>query len=291
MEFNQKLYIKMKDKIELGTKEVNTWCPGCPNFFLLEAVKKALTRVIQSGVKQEDIVMATGIGCHAKIFDYLKIGGIYSLHGRVLPTCLGMKLGNPNLTVLGFGGDGDTYAEGISHFVHACRYNADTTMIVHDNRTFALTTGQATPTSEQGFKAKSEPLGVFNLPLNPIKLALISGASFVARVYAKDMEHTAEIIEKAIKHKGFSFVEVLQPCIPFHEDIEFLEKHTCKMGDYDKTDMKKAMEKADEWDYNTKQEKVPIGIFYQNRRKTLSEEWPQLKSLKDKKLGWWQVKR
>lgn len=278
-------------EMEIGTKHENTWCPGCPNFFILEAVKRALKKIISAGIRQEEIVMATGIGCHAKIFDYLNIGGIYSLHGRVLPTCLGMKIGNPNLTVLGFGGDGDTYAEGIAHFVHACRYNADMTMIVHDNQTFALTTGQATPTSEQGFKAKSGPLGVFDMPLNPIKLALSAGASFVARVYAKDIEHTVGIIEKAINHKGFSFVEVLQPCLTFHYDADYLEKRTYKMEDYDKEDMRKAMEKADEWDYDLKNEKIPLGIFYQKERKTLETEWPQLKSLKEKKIGWWQVKR
>ena len=195
-------------EIKLETKSQNTWCPGCPNFLLLESVKIALRNIIYKGTKQEDIVMVSGIGCHAKIFDYLNISGIYSLHGRVLPTCFGIKVGNPNLVVLGFGGDGDTYAEGISHFIHACRYNANMTMIVHDNRAFALTTGQATPTTEQGSKVKSEPLGVFPIPINPIKLALSLRASFVARAYARDIKGTAEIIEKALEHNGFSFVDV-----------------------------------------------------------------------------------
>ena len=109
---------------EFGTKNENTWCPGCTNFMILASVKKALESLEKQGYKKENFSMTTGIGCHAKIFDYLDISGIYGLHGRVLATCLGMKLGNPNLTVLGFGGDGDTYAEGISHFVHAFRYNA-----------------------------------------------------------------------------------------------------------------------------------------------------------------------
>ncbi len=277
-------------RIEIGTRVVNTWCPGCHDFLLLESVKRAISKIINSGIRQEEIVIATGIGCHGKIFDYLNLGGINSLHGRLLPVCFGMKLGNPNLTVIGFGGDGDTYAEGLDHFIHACRYNADMTMIVHDNRTFALTTGQPTPTSQQGYLTKSEPLGVFDVPLNPIKLSLSAGASFVARAYAKNVDHTAEIIEQAIKHKGFAFVEVLQPCLQFREDVGFLDKYVYKMEDYDKTDIRKAMEKADEWDYNNGN-KIPIGIFYQKQRKTFEDEWPQLKALKEKRTGWWQIKR
>lgn len=279
------------EKNDLSTKAENTWCPGCQNFFILESVKRTLTKLINNGTKHEDIAIATGIGCHAKIFDYLNLSGVYCLHGRVLPVSLGMKLGNPNLTVIGIGGDGDTYAEGISHLVHACRYNANMTMLVFDNQTFALTTGQATPTSEQGFKPKSEPLGVFNLPMNPIKLVLSAGASFVARTYAKDISHISEILEEAIKHKGFSFIEVVQPCLQFHFNQEYLEKHLYKMKNHDKTNLKAAMEKADEFDYNLKNGKIPLGIFYQKERPSLEESWPQLKKLKKKKKAWYQIKR
>ena len=149
-------------KIELGTKHEITWCPGCTNFMILESVKRAFAKLISEGTKQEDIAIVTGIGCHAKIFDYLNVSGFYGLHGRVIPIALGIKLGNPNLTVVGFEGDGDAYAEGIEHFIHAGRYNANMTLIVHDNRTFALTTGQATPTSPQGYKSKVSPFGKWN---------------------------------------------------------------------------------------------------------------------------------
>ncbi|MAG38001.1 2-oxoglutarate synthase, partial [Candidatus Pacearchaeota archaeon] len=139
-------------KKNLGTNNENTWCPGCNNFFVLEAMKRTLTRLIEQGHRQERFAMVTGIGCHAKIFDYLNISGIYGLHGRVLPTAFGIKMGNPKLTVLGFAGDGDTYAEGMGHFVHSFRYNSDMTFVVHNNHSFSLTTGQATPTSYQGYK-------------------------------------------------------------------------------------------------------------------------------------------
>jgi len=270
--------------MKLDTKNTITWCPGCPNYKICEAAKLAIFRLMKNGYKQKDFAMVTGIGCHAKIFDYLNIGGIYGLHGRVLPTALGIKLGNPNLHVLGFAGDGDTYAEGISHFIHACRYNNDMTLIVHDNRSFSLTTGQGTPTSQSGYKSKAEPLGLVNLTLNPIKLALVSGASFVARCNARNVKHTAMMIEKAIKHKGFSFVEILQDCIVFNLDINNLDKNMYKVEN--KNNMKKAMKLADKWNYDNIKGKIPIGILYQARRKTLDENWPQLVKLKKKKVGW-----
>src|SRR3989344_5232883 len=189
---------KIKIEKTLWTKEENTWCPGCPDYYILISARKAIAKLINEGYKRENFAMAAGIGCHGKIFDYLNINGVYGLHGRVLPLLLGMKLGNPNLNVIGFAGDGDTYSEGMSHFIHAGRYNADTTLIVHDNQSFSLTSGQATATTQQGFKSKAEPLGNFNEPISPIKLALVSGASFIARCNARDIEHTAEIMEKAI---------------------------------------------------------------------------------------------
>ncbi len=245
----------------LNTKNPVTWCPGCPNFMILASVKKVIEKLIKEGfAKQEEFAMATGIGCHAKIFDYLNISGIYGLHGRVLPTALGIKLGNPGLTVLGFGGDGDTYAEGIAHFVHNCRYNADMTMIVHDNRAFSLTTGQATPTSEQGYKTKTEPQGAVNMPLNPVKLALAAGCGFIARVNGKDIAHMSEIFEKAIKHKGFSFVEVLQDCLIFNKEVNNYDEFMYKVKD--NKDSKVAEKLVGEWDYNSRG-RIPVGVLFE----------------------------
>jgi len=270
--------------IQLQTKNTITWCPGCPNFMILVAVKQALSELIKNGYKQEDFAMTADIGCNSKIFDYLNISGIYGLHGRSIPTAEGIKLGNPNLHVLSFNGDGGAYAEGISHFIHACRYNMNMTMIVHDNRTFSLTTGQATPTSETCYKTKAEPLGEFNEPLNPIKLALVSGATFIARCNARDIPHTAQILELAIKHKGISFVEILQDCLVFNLEVNNLDKNMYKIQP--NSDIEKAMKLADEWNYNNTTGKIPIGIIYQIKKPTLEEKWPQIKELMDKKINW-----
>jgi 2-oxoglutarate ferredoxin oxidoreductase subunit beta len=252
---------------KFDTKQTITWCPGCPNFMILEAVKKALESL---ELKKEEVVMTTGIGCHGKIFDYIDIGGVYALHGRPIPVAVGIKLGNPKLKVLAFGGDGDTYNEGISHFIHACRYNADITLIVHDNRAFSLTTGQATATSQKGFKTKVEPGGEFLMPMNPISLALSSGSSFIARCNSMDMEHTSKVLEEAIKHKGFSYVEILQDCLIFNLDVNNLDKLMYKVEN--RNNKERAMKLAYEWDYNSKS-KIPIGIFYQEKRETLEEEF------------------
>lgn len=272
------------DKNNLNMKNENTWCPGCPNHMILESAKRAIANLVGKGFRHEDFSMTTGIGCHAKIFDYINISGIYGLHGRVIPTCLGMTLGNPNLHVIGFAGDGDTYAEGIAHFIHACRYNADMTLVVHDNQSFSLTTGQATPTSQQGFKTKAEPLGEFNQPLNPIKLALAAGCGFIARCDAKDIGGTAAILEKAIKHKGFSYVEVMQDCLIFNLESNKTDDKMYKIED--NSDKKKAEKLADEWDYNLKEGKIPLGVIYSGDRPSLEDEWPQLSELVKSKKGW-----
>ena len=264
-------------KPNLSTKAENTWCPGCPNHMILESVKQTITKLIESGrQKQTDFAITTDIGCHAKIFDYLNLSGINCLHGRALPTAVGMKLGNPNLKVLAFAGDGAVYAEGISHFIHAFRYNADMTLILHDNQSFSLTTGQPTPTSQQGFISKSEPLGVFDKPMNPIKLALASNATFIARTNARNIPHMVEMFTKAIAHKGFSFVEVIQDCLIFNPDANNKDKQMYKIKV--NTDKKTAEKLADEFDYNSKLGKIPIGVIYQSKEPSMEKKWPQLAS-------------
>ena len=263
---------KMKIE-ELDTKKERTWCPGCTNNAILQAVKKAIVNLVnKKRVELKNIVAVTGIGCHAKVYDYLNVNGFYALHGRVLPVMLGIKIANPQLTVLGFGGDGDTYAEGIAHFVHACRYNVDATMIVHDNQVFALTTGQATPTSEKGFKAKSVPSGVREKPLNPIVLALLNGATFVARGFALEINHLTKLIEEAIAHKGFSFIDVLQPCLVYHDHntISYFKQHIYKLKGV--RSYEEAVKKAMEWNYCF-DGKIPIGIFYKINKPIYEEQW------------------
>ncbi|MFH1500495.1 MAG: thiamine pyrophosphate-dependent enzyme [archaeon] len=266
----------------LNTNVKPTWCPGCWNFQILAGVKNVLQK--QKG----DTAIVSGIGCHAKIYDYLNLPGLNSLHGRVLPVCLGLKVGNPNLNVVGFSGDGDAYAEGIAHLVHAARYNSDFKYIVHNNQVFALTVGQPTPVTEKGFIDKTTPLGVKLESLNPVKLMLSVGASFVARVFA-DVKQVQEVVEEALKHKGFAFIEVIQPCLIFHPDPGYKEK-TYMMKDHDKTDLQEAMKKAEEFDYN-KVEKIPLGIFYQKERPTFEDLQPSLAKLKKTKKSWRDIKR
>jgi len=266
----------MKSKQNLSTKETITWCPGCPNFMILESAKNAIVELIEEkGFSQKDFVMTTDIGCHAKMFDYLNISGIYCLHGRALPTAEGIHIGNPNNHILTFVGDGALYAEGIGHLPMAFRNNMNITMLVHDNQSYSLTTGQSTPTSQQGLKTKVKPQGEENKPLNPVLFALASGATFIARCNARNINHTTAILKKAIDHKGFSFVEIIQDCLIFNPDANNKDKLMYEVED--NKELEKAFELAREFDYNSKDGKIPVGILYQNKKtKTFAQKWPQI---------------
>lgn len=201
-----------------------TWCPGCTNFLILESFVETLEEMKREElIDLKKVIMVCGIGCHGKLFDYLNLSGFNALHGRALPLALGIKLANKELKVVCFVGDGDMYCEGLDHLIHLSRYNADIKVFVHNNQNFALTTGQPTSTSQKGFKSKAKPEGENLEPLDPVLLLLSSKASFVARTYCLEIEKTKEIIKDAILHKGFSFVDILQPCITFNDfrkDIE-----------------------------------------------------------------------
>ena len=258
-------------KVNIRTQTPSTWCPGCFNFQILAGVQKFIESQILAGKQKEDFAIVTGIGCHGKIFDYLDLPGLNSLHGRVIPTCLGMKIAKPELNVFGFSGDGDAYAEGMEHLVHAARYNSNFKYIVHNNQVFALTIAEPTPVTEKGYRDKTTPRGVKILPLNPIKIMLASGASFVARVFA-DPEQVNKVLEEASRHKGFAFIEILQPCIIFHLDSGYKERtYNLQEAGHDKTNLKIAMDKAEEFDYNSKTGKIPVGIFYQKERDVFEE--------------------
>jgi len=260
----------------LKTKNENTWCPGCSNFIVLNVVKKALA---QLPYKQEEYAIVSDIGCSSKMFDYLNLSGVNGLHGRAIPTAFGVKLGNPNLKVLAFMGDGGTYAEGIEHFIHACRDNSDFKILVMNNEVFALTVGQPTPTTEEGFKDKTTPSGVKEKPLNPIALALVSGASFVARMNVFDIENSIEILKQAIEHKGFAFIDVLQPCIKFHNISDLIRQKAYKVQAGSFEDALKLAE--EHLGHDTK---MPYGIFYKVERETFEDKREILaKLIKDKK--------
>jgi 2-oxoglutarate/2-oxoacid ferredoxin oxidoreductase subunit beta len=282
-----------KRTTNISTKTKPTWCPGCFNFQILAGVKKVIEEQIEKGIPKDDFAIVSGIGCHAKIFDYLNLNGLNSLHGRVLPTCLGLKVGNPDLNVFGFSGDGDAYAEGMEHTIHAARFNSNYKYFVNNNQVFALTVGQPTPTTEQGFKDKTTPLGVKVQPLNPIALMLAAGATFVARVYA-DVKQVEEITKEAMNHKGFAFIEIIQPCIIFHPDKGYKEKtYNLQETKHDKTNFEQAWKKAQEFNYNTLTDKtkIPLGIFYQTQKQIFEDQLPQLQELKKKNISWKDIKR
>ena len=262
----------------LSTQAELTWCPGCPNHMILEAIKQTITKhSVTCNLSPVNYAITTDIGCNSKIFDYLNLSGIYCLHGRAIPTAIGITLGNPNLKVITFAGDGGVYSEGISHFIHAFKHNANMTLILHDNQSFSLTTGQPTPTSQQGYTSKANPLGVQDKPFNPIKLALASNATFIARTNARDIPHMVETFSKAITHNGFSFVEVIQDCLIFNTDANDKDKLMYKIKD--NTNKQTAEKLANEFDYNSKKGKIPIGIIYQSDKPSLADKWPQLKKL------------
>ncbi len=257
-------------KGQLATDAENTWCKGCGNFGILAAVTQVLTDLEREGFDLHNVVIASGIGCHAKIVDYLKINSFYCIHGRVPPVVTGIKLANRSLTVIGFAGDGDAYGEGLSHLIMSAKRNIDVTMIIHDNRVYGLTTGQFTPTSPKGFKGRSTPRGSFEAPLNPLLLMLSAGATFVARCYSGKIENLVDVIKAAIAHKGFAFIDVLQPCFTFFNTYSFYNSNAYVMEDHDPTDFRKALERAMEWNM-TEEGKVPLGIFYRVQRDTFDE--------------------
>ena len=251
--------------MELSTQAKITWCPGCPNFAILVAFKKAITELItENKLKHENLVAAAGIGCHGKITDYLNTNTFEALHGRAIASAVGIKVGNPNLNVVVFTGDGDSFSEGLSHLFHAAQKNPDITVFLHDNQTFALTTGQATPLSPVGFKGPTTPLGETDEPLNPLLMVLASGATFVARTYAGDIEGTKKIMKAAIEHKGFAFVDIIQPCITFYDTREHFKDHTEWLpDDFPFNNLGVAMEKVRE-----QNEKTLLGVFYKTDKPT-----------------------
>jgi 2-oxoglutarate ferredoxin oxidoreductase subunit beta len=224
--------------------------------------------VAENKLRIEDVVMSAGIGCHGKITDYINMNSFTGLHGRVIPAMTGIKCANPKLTVIGSCGDGDAFSEGLEHLVHAARRNSDIKVFVHDNQLFALTTGQASSRSPKGFKGKSTPFGSIEEPFDPILTMLSVGATFVARTYAGDMKGTERVIRAAIEHKGFSFVDIIQPCITFFDTRDFLKERMYWIDEKESTgDLKKAIEIV-----TSVTDKIPLGIFLNTTKVTFEEQ-------------------
>lgn len=241
------------------------WCPGCGNHKLLEAVRLALE---ESGIERRKLVMVSGIGQAAKAPQYLDVNMFNGLHGRALPAAFGIRMANPELTVVVESGDGDMYGEGGNHLIHAIRRNFDVTVIVHDNMVYGLTKGQASPTSCRGMKTPVQTNGSIPEPLNPMALAIALDAPFVARAWAGDVEKTAAIIGDAIAFRGFAIVDVFQPCVIFNKlnTWQWFREHIRPVPeDHDPYDRKAAFRLA------LDEEKFPLGILYRNDSRGLYE--------------------
>jgi len=191
------------------------WCPGCGDYSVLMVITKALAAL---GLKPENVAVISGIGCSSRIPAYSSCYGFHGVHGRALSAATGLKVARPELTVLCTGGDGDGFSIGGNHFLHACRRNVDITYIVMDNQVYGMTKGQASPTTDPDWDSVLTPGGSGIRPFQPLVIALASGANFVARAFSGDTHGTMEMIIEAIKHPGFSFVQILSPCVTFRPD-------------------------------------------------------------------------
>ncbi len=236
------------------------WCPGCGDFGVLGALNKSLAEL---EIDPTNLAIATGIGCSSRLPGFVKCYGFHSAHGRALPVAAGIKLGNPRLTVIAAGGDGDGLSIGMGHFPHVCRRNINMTYIMMDNRIYGLTKGQTSPTTRQGFTTKTSPDGVIEPSINPVELAITFGATFVARGFSAQMKELQQMITAAIEHPGFSLVHVLSPCVTFGKSssFDYFKKLVKPLpDDFDKTDRRAALEAA--W------ELLPIytGTLYQVKR-------------------------
>jgi 2-oxoglutarate ferredoxin oxidoreductase subunit beta len=249
------------------------WCPGCGNFGILRALNRAL---VELGIEPRQVLLVSGIGQAGKLPHYTRGNVFNSLHGRPVPPAIGAKIANPGLVVIAISGDGDAYGEGGNHFIHAARRNHDITYLVHNNQVYGLTKGQASPTSDPGFVTKTTPYGAVS-PVNPIALAIISGASFVGRSFAGDIGHLSDLIKRGITHKGFALIDILQPCISFNHKntFQWYRERVYKLENedgYDPGDKKAALEKAQEWG-----DRIPIGIIYRKELPIYEGQLPALR--------------
>ncbi|MGZ8428073.1 MAG: 2-oxoacid:ferredoxin oxidoreductase subunit beta [Candidatus Deferrimicrobiaceae bacterium] len=259
----------MENPFDSGVE--NAWCPGCGNFGILNAVRKALTK---TGKEKHEIVLVSGIGQAAKLPHYVDVNVFNGLHGRALPAAAAIKMANPSLTVVVTSGDGDIYGEGGNHFLHNIRRNVDIALFVHDNQVYGLTKGQASPTSDIGWPASLQRAGVVSGPFPPLAVALAMGCGFVARGFAADPDFTADLMLQAIRFPGFALVDILQPCVTFNKKntYEWYGKMAYKLPEgHDVTDRVRAFALALEWE-----ERIPLGVLYRKERPTLGQLHPQI---------------
>ncbi|MCF7830633.1 2-oxoacid:ferredoxin oxidoreductase subunit beta [Candidatus Gracilibacteria bacterium] len=255
---------KKADQIgKLDTKQVMTWCDGCGNYGIQNALKRA---IVLENIEQQKLLQCFDIGCVGNESDKVECYTIHGLHGRVLPLAVGAKIANPELTVIASAGDGGTFSEGVNHLVHAVRNDYPILFLLHDNENYALTTGQATATTPKGQVRNGTPDGVAQDPLNPLQFVLSLGPSFVAQTLSANVNHMTEVFQKALRHKGFAFVEILQTCPTYNKQCPnewYAERvfEVEKLKNYDCRDIWQARKIVAETG------KFPIGVIYENLQK------------------------
>lgn len=249
--------------------EKPTWCPGCGDFGILNAVKTAL---MQSNIAPHEVLVVSGIGCGSKLPQYLKCNGLHTLHGRTLPIATGARLANHALKVMVVHGDGDGYGMGLGHMMHAIRRNVNLVDLVQNNQVYGLTKGQFSPTSDRGYISKTSPEGSIEAAVNPIALALAAGATFIARGFAGDPKRLATLIKEALAHPGYALVDVLQPCVTFNRvnTYDWYRARVYRVDEaagYDASDMAAAFEAALQWG-----DRIPTGVLYRGPVRPTFEE-------------------
>lgn len=250
------------------------WCPGCGNFSILKTFKDAM---VELGIEPHQFTIVSGIGQAGKFPHYLKCNTFNGLHGRTLPVATGIRLSNYDMLVIAVAGDGDCYGEGGNHLMHAVRRNINIKLFVHDNQIYGLTKGQASPTSMEGMTTKNQPFGVLSEQLNPMALAVALNCSFAARGFAGDIKHLKGLIKEAVNHKGFTLVDILQPCVIFNKinTYEWYRQRVYHIEpEYNPEDRVEAFKKALEWG-----DRIPIGIIYKNNRPIFEERIPVIKDM------------
>lgn len=239
------------------------WCPGCGDFSVQAAIQRAAANV---GLVPEQLAVVSGIGCSGRISGYINSYGFHGIHGRSLPIAQGVKMANRDLTVIASGGDGDGFAIGMGHTVHAIRRNIDVTYIVMDNQIYGLTKGQTSPRSAEGFKTKSTPLGSIEQAISPMEMALTVGATFVAQSFSTDLKDLTALIEAGINHKGFSFINVYSPCVTYNKvnTYDWFKENLTKLSDvedYDSSNRELAMQTL------MKHNGLVTGLIYQDTQR------------------------
>ncbi len=251
------------------------WCPGCGDFGILMAIK---TAIVKLKIDPKDVLVVSGIGCSSKLPHYIKTYGIETIHGRALPVATGAKLANKDLHVIVVGGDGDGYGIGMGHLIHTMRRNINLTYVVHNNEIYGLTKGQTSPTSPKGTKTVSTPNGAVETPVNPMALAITGGATYIAKGFAMDIPHLADLIAKGIDHKGFSIIDVAQPCVSYNKrlTVQWYKERMRNVEDepgYDPKNKVWAMTEA----LKEQEDEIPVGVYYHsdNDRETYIDDLPE----------------